>query len=96
MMAGVGDWFAPLVYVWTGMMDTGLGRGFSVIWVAGTMVNLSGNAGGVSFGTLREGAGKSCWKATVGVGRGAMGAGSVGGILVTFDKIQESVWMAVN
>ena len=54
-MAGVGAGFIPLVH-WTGLMATGLGGGLSVIWVAGTMVTLGGDAGGVSFGTLGEGA----------------------------------------
>ena len=52
--AGVG----PLVYgaARTGVVDTGLGGGFSGICAEGTMVTLGGNAVGVSLGTLREGA----------------------------------------
>ena len=46
MMAGVGAEVRLRVH-WTGVMGTGLGGGFSGIWVAGTMVTLSGNAGGV-------------------------------------------------
>ena len=58
MMEGVGAGFGLLVH-WTGVMATGLGEGLSGIWVAGTMVTLGGNSGGVSFGTLGEGAGQS-------------------------------------
>ena len=55
MMAGVGAGVGLLVN-WTGVMATFLGGGLSGIWVAGTMVNLGGDAGGVSFGTLVKGA----------------------------------------
>ena len=58
------------------------------------MVTLSVNVVGVSSGTLREGAGESSWKTTAGEGRGALGAGAVGGLAVTLEKMQESVWMA--
>ena len=95
MMAGVGAEVGLLVH-WTGVMATGLGGGFSGIWVAGIMVTLSGNAGGVSFGTLREGAGQSVWSAPAGEGRGAFGIGDVGGLAVTLEKMRESVWMAAN
>ena len=64
--------------------------------VAGTIVTIEGNAVGVSLGTLGKGAGKSGWKATAGAGRGAMGAGAVGGIVVTLEKVRESVWMAAD
>ena len=60
------------------------------------MVTLGGNEVGVSAGTLGEGAGQSGWKTTAGAGRGALGAGAVGGLAVTLEKIGESVWMAEN
>ena len=60
-------------------MATGLGGGLS-----SRMVTLGGNAGGVSFGTLGEGAGQSVWSMSAGEGRGA------------FEKMRESVWMAAN
>ena len=77
-------------------MATGLGGGLSVIWVAGTMVTFGGNAGGVSFGTLGEGAGQSVWSAPADEVRGAFGVGSIGGLAVTLEKMRESVWMAAN
>ena len=77
-------------------MVTGLGGVLSGICVAGTMVTLGGIAVGVSFGTLGEGAGQSGWHTTAGVGRGALRAGVVGGLAVTFKKMPESVWMAEN
>ena len=77
-------------------MGTCLGGGLSVIWVAGTMVTLGGNAGGVSVGTLRDGAGKSVWSAPSFAGRGAVGAGALGGFSVTLEKMRESVWMTAN
>ena len=91
MIAGVGAVVGLLVH-WTGVMATGLGGGLSGICVAGTMVILGGNIVGVSFGTLREGAGKSVWISTAGEGCDAFRAGAVGGIAVTL----ESVWMAAN
>ena len=95
MMAGVGAGVVLLVH-WTGVMATGLGGGFSGICVASTMVTLGGNAVGVSFGILGEGAGKSVWIATAGAGRGDFRAGDVGGLAVTLEKMRESVWMAEN
>ena len=56
MVAGVGAGVGPLVH-WTGVTDTGLGGGLLGICAEGTMVTLSGNAVGVSFSTLGEGAG---------------------------------------
>ena len=85
-MAGVGAGAGPLVHVWTGVMDTGLFGGLLGICSKGTMVTLGGNAVGVSFGTLGEGAGQSGWKTTAGEGRGALRAGAVGGFAVTLDK----------
>ena len=58
------------------------------------MVTLGGNVGGVSVGTLGDGAGQSFWSAPAGVGRSAFGVGTVEGLLVTWEKMQESVWMA--
>ena len=55
-MAGAGAEFGLLVN-WTVVMAIGLGGGLSGVWVAGTMVTLSGTVGGVSFGTLGEGTG---------------------------------------
>ena len=60
------------------------------------MVILGGNAAGVRFGTLRDGAGKSGWTTTVGAGRGALRARAVRGFVVTLDKMREIVWMAAN
>ena len=57
MMAGVGAGVGPLVHVRTGVMETGLGGGLSVICAEGTIFTLGVNAVGVSFGTLGEGAG---------------------------------------
>ena len=93
MVAGVGAGVGPLVH-WTGVTDTGLGGGLLGICAEGTMVTLSGNAVGVSFSTLGEGAGKSGWNTTSGEGRGALRAGTVGGLAVTLEKMRESVWMA--
>ena len=64
--------------------------------VAGTMVTLGDNAGGVSVGTLGDGAGQSVWSAPAGAGRGVFGACAVGGFSVTLEKMRESVWMAAN
>ena len=94
-MAGFGDGVGLLVH-WTGVMATCLGGGLSGIWVAGTMVTLGGNAGGVIFGTLREGVGQSVWITPVGEGRGAFRLGAVGGLAVTLEKMQETVCMAAN
>ena len=95
MMAGVGAGVSCRIH-WTGVMGTGLGGGLLVIRVAGTMVTLGDNAGGVSVGTLKDGAGQSVRSAPAGVGRGVFGACAVGGFSVTLDKICESVWMAAN
>ena len=95
MVAGVGAGVSLLVH-WTGVMATGLGGGLSGICVTGTMVTLGGNIGGVSFGTLGEGAGQSVWSTPAGEGRGAFRVGAVGGLAVTLDKMRESDWMAEN
>ena len=78
MMAGVGVGVGRRIN-WTGVMGTGLGGRLSGVRVAGTMVTLSDNAGGVSVGTLVDGAGQSIWSAPEGAGRGVFGACSVGG-----------------
>ena len=96
MTAGVGAGVCTLVFVWTGAMVTGLGGGFSGICVAGTMVPLGGSVVGVSVGTLGEGVGQSVWHKTAGVGCGALGAGALGGLAVTLEKMRENVWMAEN
>ena len=95
MMSGIGAGVGLLVH-WTGVMARGLGGGLSGIWVAGKMVTLGGNAVGVSFGTLGEGAGKSVWSAPAGAGRGVFGAFAVGGFSVTLEKMRENVCMAEN
>ena len=95
MIAGVGDGVGLCVH-WPGVMGTGLGGGLSGVWVVGIMVTLSGNAGGVSVGTLGDGAGQSVWSAPAGEGRGAFGLGAGGGLAVTLEKMRESVWMATN
>ena len=68
----------------------------SGIFAAGKMFTLRRNAVGVRSGTLGEGAGQYGWKTTAGTGSGAMGAGAVGGLAVTLEKMQESVWVAAN
>ena len=87
MMTGVGAEAGPLVHVCTRVMDTGLGEELSGICSEGTMVTFGGNAVGVSFGTLGEGAGQSGWHTTAGMGCGALGAGAVGGLEVTPKKM---------
>ena len=86
MMAGVGSRVGLLVHS-TGVMATGLGGGLSGIWVVVTMVNLDGNAGGVIFDTLGEGAGQYVCSAPAGEGCGAFGVGYVGGLTGTFEKM---------
>ena len=97
MMPGVGAGAGPLVngVALTGVVDTCLGGGLLGICAEGKMVTLSGNAVGVSLGTLGEGAGKSGWKATAGAGCGAVGAGAVGGIVVTvgLDDVRSWRWV---
>ena len=94
-MAGVGARVGLLVH-WTGVMATCLGGGLSGIWFAGTMFALGGNIGGVSFGTLVEGAGQSVWSTRAGEGHGDFRVGAVEGLAVALEKMRESVWMAVN
>ena len=54
-MAGVGVGDGCRIH-WTGLMGTGLGGGLSCVMFAGTMVTLGVNAGGMSVGTLGDGA----------------------------------------
>ena len=77
-------------------MVTGLGGGLSGVRVVCAMVTLGDNAGGVSVGTLVDGAGKSVWRAPAGAGSGVIGSGDVGGFSVTLEKMRKSVWMAEN
>ena len=95
MMAGVGVGVGCRIH-WVGVMGTGLGGRLSCVRFAGTMVTLGGNAGGVSVGTLGDGAGKSVWSAPVGVSRGVFGVTAVGGFSVTFENMRASVCMAAN
>ena len=85
-----------LLIHWTGVIATGLGGGLSGIWVAGTMVTLGDNTGGVSVGILRDGAGQYVWSAPAVAGCGVFGACAVGGFSVTLEKMRESVWMAAS
>ena len=84
MMASVGAGVGLLLH-WTGVMATGLGVGLSDIWVAGTMVTLGGNVGGVIFGTLGEGAGQSVWSTPAVEGCSAVRVGAVEGLVVTLE-----------
>ena len=68
----------------------------SGVRVAGTMVTLGVNAGGVSVGTLGYGAGKYVWSAPAGAGHGVFGVTAVRRFSVTLEKMRESVWMAAN
>ena len=77
MMAGVGVGVSRRIH-WTGVMGTGLGGVFSGVRVAGTMVTLGVNAGGVSVGTLGYGAGQSIWSTPAGAGRGVFGVTYIG------------------
>ena len=58
-MSGVGVGVGRRIH-WTGVMGTGLGGRLLGVRVAGTMVTLGDNAGGVSVGTLGDGAGQIC------------------------------------
>ena len=78
MMAGVGVGVGCCIH-WSGVMGTVLGGGLSCVGCAGTMVALGGNAGGVSVGTLGDGAGQSVWSAPTGACRGVFGVTAVGG-----------------
>ena len=78
MIAGVGVGFGRRIH-WTGVMGTGVGGRLSGVRVAGTMVTLGDNVGGVSVGTLGDGAGKSVWSAPKGASCGVFGVLAVGG-----------------
>ena len=94
-MAGVGVGVDLRIH-WTGVMGTSLGGGLSGVRVAGTMVTLGNNAGGVSVSTLGYGAGQSVWSAPTGASCGVFGVTDVGGFSATLEKMRESVWMAAN
>ena len=95
MMAGVGVGVGCRIH-WAGVMGTGLGGGLSCVRFAVTMVTLSVNAGGVSVGTLRDGAGQSVWSAPAGASCGVFGVTAAGEFSLTFDKMRESFCMAAN
>ena len=94
-MAGVGAGFGRRIH-FTGVIGTGLVGGLSGIRVAGTMVALGDNAGGVSVGPLGDGAGQSVLSAPAGAGLGVFGVCAVGGFSVTLEKMRKSVLMAAN
>ena len=94
-MTGVGAGVGLRVY-WTGVMGTGLGGRVSGVRFTGTMVTLGDNAGGVSVGTLGDGARQYVWSTPAGEGRGVFEALPVGGFSVTLEKMGESVWMVAN
>ena len=72
-----------MVLLRLGRKKQGKGRGSSEVNTGGEIVNLGESAIGGRLGTLGDGAGKLSWKETGGAGRGAMGAGAVGGMAVT-------------
>ena len=78
------------------MMGTGLGGGLLCVRFAVTMVTLGDNAGGVSVGTLGDGAGQSVWSVPAGASRGVFGVTAVRGFSVSLEKMHESVCMAEN
>ena len=95
MMAGVSVRVGCRIH-WAEVMGTGLGGELLCVRFASTMVTLGVNSGGVSVGTLRDGAGQSVWSAPAGASRVVFGVTAVGGFLVTFEKMRESVCMAYN
>ena len=95
MKAGVGAGVSRRIH-WTGGMGTGLVGRLSGTRVAGTMITLGDNAGGMSVGTLRDGAGQSIWSAPAGAGRGVFGACDVGRFSVTLENMCKSFWVAAN
>ena len=92
-MAGVG--VGCRIY-WEWVIGIGLDGGLLCVRFAGTMVTLCGNAGGASVSNLGDGTGQSVWSAPAGASHGVFGVTAVGGFSVTFEKIRESVCMAVN
>ena len=97
-MAGPGDGDGTLVdgADRTGAGDTGLEGGLSGLNTGGTIVTLREISVGGRLGTLGDGAGKLGWTETVGARRGAIGAGAVGVMAMTLEKMRESNWMADN
>ena len=95
MMLGVGVGVDHRIN-WTGVMATGLGGRLLGVRGVDNMVTLDDNAGGVSVGTLGNGAGQSVCSTPAGAGRGVFGAFSVGGFSVTLKKMRESVLMSEN
>ena len=95
MMAGVGVGVSCCIH-WAGVMGTGLCGGFSCVRFSGTMVTLGVNSGGMSVGTLGDGAGQSVWSAPAGASGGVFGVTAVGGFSVNFEKMCESFCMAEN
>ena len=77
MMAGV-DVAVSFCIHWADLVGTVLGWGLLCVRFSGTMVTLGVNAGGVSVGTLGDGAGQSVWSAPVGASRGGLGVTDVG------------------
>ena len=94
-MAGVGVGVICRIH-WNGLMGTCLDGGLAFFRFAGTMVTLGVNAGGVSIGTLGDGAGQSFWSAPAGASRGVFGVTAVRGFSVTFEKMCEIFCMAAN
>ena len=82
--------------LWDEVMGTGLGGGLLCVRFVGNMVTCSGIAGGVSVGTLRDGARKYVWSAPVGASRGVFGVTVVQGVSMTYEKMRKSVCMAEN
>ena len=95
MMAGVGVGVGCCIH-WAGVVGTGLGGGLSCVRFAGTMVPLGINVGGLSVGTLGDGAGQSVCSAPASASRGVFGVTAVGGFSVNFEKMRKSVCMAEN
>ena len=73
-----------------------MGGGLPGVSAEGTIVTLGGSAVGGSLVTLGEVAVQSGWKAAGGEGHVTMGAGAVGRMAVTLEKMRESIWMAEN
>ena len=94
-MAGVGVGVGCRIH-WAGVMGAGLGGGLSYVRFAGTMVTLGVNAGGVSVGTLRDGAGQSVWSASAGASRCVFCVRAVVGFSASFEKMRKSVCMRSN
>ena len=63
---------------WAGVMGTSLGGGLSCVTFAGTMVTLGVNAGGVSVGTLGDGAVQLVWSVPAGASSWSDGGDHLG------------------